>query len=361
MPWPRTSLADLKDQVLARVKRGLGLKSTPPALGNTAAISYAVAGQRYLLDEHLDWASRQGLATLADADNLNEIAVELGIAGRKPASAAVGAVTFTVAALLGETVKIPIGTLVRRSDGELFRTTELGSSELAGDTVGVAVQAVEAGADGNTEEGIALELVDPIEGIDGSLVVDDGGLTGGADQETEDALRERVLARRRNPPMGGSKHDYIAWALSVPAVTRAWCIPNWNVPNGVLVMFVCDDNPATILPSGQKVQEVRDYIEDETRMPVGAALEVRAPTPLYVDHTVRLTPDNDTVRTSVIEALQEVYATRGEPDQEFRLSWLREAIGFAPGEISHDLVDPDEDITVESHEIPLYRSTTFVE
>ena len=51
------------------------------------------------------------------------------------------------------------------------------------------------------------------------------GIGGGADVESDEDLRARVLFRKRNPPHSGSKSDYIAWALEVPGVTRAFVSP----------------------------------------------------------------------------------------------------------------------------------------
>jgi uncharacterized phage protein gp47/JayE len=70
-------------------------------------------------------------------------------------------------------------------------------------------------------------------------------LTGGTDQETDDELRLRVLTRIRQPPMGGDADDYVAWALAVPGVTRAWCSPLEMGIGTVTVRVMCDDLRAT--------------------------------------------------------------------------------------------------------------------
>ena len=70
-----------------------------------------------------------------------------------------------------------------------------------------------------------LTLDSPIVGVNASANVTAGALTGGADAEDDDSLRARLLARIKEPPQGGSKADYVTWALEVPGVTRAWCYP----------------------------------------------------------------------------------------------------------------------------------------
>ena len=66
-------------------------------------------------------------------------------------------------------------------------------------------------------------------------------LDGGTDEETDEELRARVLRRIRQPPMGGDAYDYVAWALAVPGVTRAWCSPLEMGIGTVTVRFMMDD------------------------------------------------------------------------------------------------------------------------
>ena len=81
-----------------------------------------------------------------------------------------------------------------------------------------------AGAFTNCDPGTPISLAQPIAGINsGGLTV--GFATGGADDETVDELRNRMLAKYRAPPQGGAASDYVLWALEVPGVTRAWCLP----------------------------------------------------------------------------------------------------------------------------------------
>ena len=65
-------------------------------------------------------------------------------------------------------------------------------------------------------------------------------MTGGTDTETDEQLRARILQRIQNPPMGGSAADYVAWALAVPGVTRAWAAPEQGIGT-ITVRFLMDD------------------------------------------------------------------------------------------------------------------------
>src|SRR6478736_4591283 len=89
-----------------------------------------------------------------------------------------------------------------------------------------------------------------------------GDMTGGADTETDDQLRARVLFRIQQPPMGGDANDYVAWALAVPGVTRAWCSPLEMGMGTVTVRFMMDELRASNggFPLGEDIETVSDYL-----------------------------------------------------------------------------------------------------
>src|SRR5690606_30685710 len=93
---------------------------------------------------------------------------------------------------------------------------------------------------GNVPAATQLRFMSPVAGIDSSVTVDAAGITGGAEAETDDALRARWLARLRLPPMGGRPSDYVAWARAAhPAVTRVWVTSEYE--GHVYVRFVTDN------------------------------------------------------------------------------------------------------------------------
>src|ERR1019366_6335080 len=67
-----------------------------------------------------------------------------------------------------------------------------------------------------------------------------GPITGGADLETDNPMRTRMLESYAAPPHGGDANDYVTWALQVVGVTRAWVPPVPLVPGAVTVFFMMD-------------------------------------------------------------------------------------------------------------------------
>ncbi|MDD4952837.1 MAG: baseplate J/gp47 family protein, partial [Desulfovibrionaceae bacterium] len=96
---------------------------------------------------------------------------------------------------------------------------------ISGGAASAPVDAVEAGTGGNESAGVSLTLTSPVSGVQSTAAVAAGGITGGADQEADEALRARLITRIQQSPHGGAGYDYVAWALEVSGVTRAWCYP----------------------------------------------------------------------------------------------------------------------------------------
>jgi uncharacterized phage protein gp47/JayE len=91
---------------------------------------------------------------------------------------------------------IPIGTVLVRADGAEFATTA--EATIAAGTATLAVEASVAGQDGNTDAASPLTFQSPIAGVNSAAVVATGGLSGGADEETDSALADRLIERMQS-------------------------------------------------------------------------------------------------------------------------------------------------------------------
>ena len=110
-------------------------------------------------------------------------------------------------------------------------------------------------------------------------------LTGGTDTETDEQLRARILHRIQNPPMGGAAADYVAWALAVPGVTRAWAAPEQGVGT-ITVRFLMDDLRADNdgWPEPDDIQAVADYIDKHAACHREGLLRARADQAVHRHH-----------------------------------------------------------------------------
>lgn len=261
---------------------------------------------------------------------------------RKSAAYASGSVIFTGTA----DTKIPSGTTATYASTDIAYATDAVASIGSDGTVTVAVTATTAGADGNIDAGAELTLDTAISGVDSTATVATGGMTNGADQETEDEWRDRLITRIQSPPQGGTASDYEQWAKDCDGVTRAWVYPQNRGAGTVDVSFVMDDRD-DILPLDADVSTVQDYIDSER--PITDDCVVFAPTgselPLVLS---ALTPNTTTVQEAVTSAWNDMIKTSAEPGgtlsfQDDMVPAIKNATGVTGFKISSPTSDQTTD------------------
>lgn len=299
---------------------------------------------------YADWISRQILPDTADAEILARHAARWGIL-RKAASYAAGTATATGT---NGTV-IPADTLLSRIDGAQYRVTA--EAIIGAGVATIALEAVDAGTGHGMDEDQQLTFVALIAGINAVAIVDAGGIADGADEEDDDSLLYRLLARIQTPPQGGSEADYRLWALAQPGVTRAWPYRNWLGAGTVGLTFVMDGRP-DIIPLPADIAAVQAALDD--LRPVTADLTVFAPIPEPVDITVLLSPSTAAVRAAVELEIADMFLRDAEPGGTIRRSRLSEAISIAAGENYHSLPIPAADFTASSAaKLPVVGTVSF--
>ena len=333
MSFGRPSLSDIVKRVGNDVFSRL---ASDDVLRRADALVYGrvLAGVAHGLYGFIDWLSRQIIYDTAEAEFLARWCAIWGVT-RKAAAAATGNVTFTV--LAGSV--IPSGTLLQALDGVKYQLTA--DATVTAPTATAPVIAVVAAAAGNRVTGQNLNLVSPIVGVQPTATA--GTLSGGADIETDDALRARLLTRIQQPPQGGADYDYVTWALEVPGVTRAWVYAN-ALGLGTVVVRVVRDNDVSLIPDAGEVATVQAYLD--ARRPVTAQLTVVAPVAVPLNFTIAPVPATDAVRSAITAELQDLLAREAEPGGTLLLSHIQEAISIAPGEIDHVLTSPSANVTV---------------
>lgn len=241
MPYDRKSLTGLRDQAVedinaAQIRNASGtLLVTLLQKSVLRIVAYAQAGLTYELYGYLDWIARQAVPWTATAEFLEAWAALKGVY-RVPATKTTGSGTWVAAGTSG--YAIPAGSLLTRAgDGTQF--VVVAESAASGTLLTASFQAVTAGADGNFDIGTVFGLSSPISGIQAGST-GSSQVAAGADPETDDSLRTRMLAVYAAPPQGGDTQDYIEWALAVPGVTRAWIAPQGMGAGTVIVYFMMD-------------------------------------------------------------------------------------------------------------------------
>lgn len=351
MPFNKPTLAELRNQGAADIESRVTGTDARLRRNNLGVINAIVAATAHGLYAFIDYVSKQVLPDTADNNYLERHAAIHGIT-RKAAGKATGSVTFTG----DDGTLVPAGTIVQRSDQVQFETSA--EVVIAAGEATASVTAIEAGTEANTAENTSVNLVNPINFIDSNAIVAAGGIINGVDTESDESLRERVLAKIQQPPHGGADFDYIAWAKEIAGVTRAWVYPQENGLGTVTVRFVVDDDPISLIPDAAKVEEVQDHI-DSVR-PVTADVLVGAPVAVPLDFTITgLNPGTAAVQAAVEQELQDLLTREAEPGGTILLSHIKEAISIAAGEYDHALTLPAADVDHDTGEIATMGVVTW--
>lgn len=350
MSFQRPTLSALRDQSRADIVARLA--GIDPTLRRTLArvLADAMAALSHHQYGYLDWIALQVIPATAEGVYLDRWARIVGLT-RKPPTAAGGAATATGT----DGAAIPAGATLTRSDGVVYSVTA--AAVIASGTATLSLLAQSAGAAGDLDAGAALTFVTAIPGVTGTAIVGAAGMTGGAADEADAALRARLIARLSDPPAGGASHDYVAWALELPGVTRAWALPLNRGLGTVDVTFVMDGR-VDIFPEAGDVAVVQAHID--ALRPVTADCIVFSPTPAPVNVTITgLNPDNAAVRAAIQAELAAQIARDASPAGTIRRSRLMEAISRAAGENWHTMTVPASDVTQAAGELATLGTVTF--
>ena len=214
---------------------------------------------------------------------------------------------------------LPSGTqLVSALNGVTYIT--IGAVSLNAATVAATIRAVSdqsggggAGAIGNLDPGAIVSFANPLANVARDAVVDSQTVTG-ADGESTEAYRQRIIDRFQKLPQGGAYADYELWGEEVAGIVNVYPYTSDN-PGQVDVYVEADTatDPDGI-PTAAQLQAVLDSIElDEnglaTRRPANALANTLAITRVGFDATVYdLVADNlATVQADIQSAVEEFF------------------------------------------------------
>lgn len=353
MAWTRPLLTDLVFRIETDLKGRLSGGDAMLRRAIERVLARVFAGAIHGLYGRLETLAKNLFDDSAEGEVLARRAAIKGLV-KKPATLAAGPITVTGA----DDEVVPEGARLQRSDEAEYLVTA--PATIVAGVATVTVVAAVAGSAGVAEEGTELTFVSPIGGISSSAVVATGGLVGGADEETDEELRARLLARNRKPPQGGAQADYEDWAKDISGVTRVWPIPERSGLGTVGVTFVMDGR-ADIIPLGGDLTIVANYIA--AVRPVTAAVTVFAPTPVPLDLTIALTPEGSAVPEAVqaaVEAeLKDLLAREAKPGGTILRTHITEAISIAAGELDHVLTVPAGNVTVDAEEMVVLGEITW--
>ncbi len=209
---------------------------------------------------------------------------------RKEGTKTKGEVTFTG----NEGTSIPAGTICGTANGLYFVTLETGVIGADGTAI-VSVEAEDIGDLYNVLAGQINALPVAIYGI--TAVTNTENFIGGAERETDEALIERILLKKRTPTTSGNVYHYIEWTMEVNGVGNVRVFPLDNGNGTVSVMPITSSGRA---PDQDILDAV--YANIEEKRPIGATVSVYAPTEILIETEAVIEISASTTMAAVTEA-----------------------------------------------------------
>ncbi|QAT48510.1 baseplate protein J [Caproiciproducens sp. NJN-50] len=186
-----------------------------------------LAGEIYSIGTAVDWLKRQSFAQTANGQELEYRAQERGLSRKNPVQAH-GILTFSRDSAIWFDVPVAAGTVCSTAGANPVRYVTTGAAVLKANTLSVDVpaQAEEGGSAGNAEAGSITVAVTIPTGI--QAVNNASAFAGGEDEESDSALRSRLLQSSASASNGANAAYYRDYALSCDGVDSASVVPRAN-------------------------------------------------------------------------------------------------------------------------------------
>lgn len=223
------STATIRDDYLRTIRNGLirrGIVDPQVGPGSDYYVrATAIANELTPLYVNTQIKADSQMPDTATGDDLVRQMAIVGLAPRG-ASPSTGSITLDASA----TTTIPAGAQLIDAQSQRFEVLTPGVYD-PGDLITIQATADSAGAASNHDAGDTLTWVAAPPYCNAKQIVATGGLDGGADAETEETSRARLLDRLQNPPGSGNWSQVNLEAeKSTPIVQKGFCYPAANGP-----------------------------------------------------------------------------------------------------------------------------------
>lgn len=231
--------------------------------------------------------------------------------------------------------------------------------------VEVSQKSTLSGKASNQSAGTTLKITHPIDGVNNDFFVSYSALSGGADTETAESYRRRVIEAYQNPVAQFNEPSIIKRVKDqVTNVTRVWVYPITPLIGQVTIYFTTDN--AGIIPTNQDVVNVKSVVDN--MKPVNTStldIFVYAPNPKYVDFNFEtLSPNTVTMRSEIQKRLEELFYTSAEVKTPLTAETYRAKIkntvdSTGAKVTAFSLSSPIGDIDPGVGGIPMLKNVTF--
>lgn len=270
---------------------------------------------------------------------------------RLPAAYALVTVRFTISSASGNDITIPTGTKVT-ADGVIFFATLSETVIRVEDSYAdIVCQATVKGKVGTYASGSIVTLVDNVNYVISVSNIEES--TAGSNMEELKDYRERILLKPNNYNTCGSIEAYKYLAKEANVAIGSVSVTSDN--SAVYVTILCKDGS---IPNSALINQVYEYISDDTKRPITDNVIVQAPS--IVDYSINLSytiGSKNSAETATIQAaVENAVATFIENSKELNTSvnpdTLKKYVLNAGAETC-TVICPDEYISVASNEVAI--------
>jgi len=337
--YPRPSLIELDARIQA------DLAAMPATLREPLSHSWARACHG--LHGHLEWIDRQCSPLTCELERLYGWAALYNVP-QLPSTPATGTARAT-----GSPGSVVFADEILRGPNKLDYIIVAANFMANTGVANVSIRSADTGENANLPAGARLTLVDPMQGVDRTFVVDEDGLTGGAAEETIDDWRLRVAdewqAMTVRGARGGRPDDYKFWCMSShPAVNGALVFPHAMGLGSVVVRPICDGAINRLPPPGV-ISAIKDHLA--TVAPATADWLLVSPVVRPVVVILHLDPavDNAANRERVAAAINAAILAEKDADAVFNMAKLDAAIATITSQYTR--IAPAANIAVTPGEV----------
>lgn len=272
-PYDTITPESLKAEILADIQQHSGVDVQEGSFANVL-----ISGVAYKMFAGYQQMRQLVYAAFPDAtagEFIDKAAAAVGLK-RKEAAVATVEITFT-----GEDgTFIPAGTVLYASvSGLRFRTTA--DTTVVGGRAVAPAQAADGGAEYNVAAGELDTMHVNVAGV--ASVTNLQAAAGGTDTESDEALWQRYHTKMTLQPTSDNPDQYVIWALEVPGIAWARCIPVWNGAGTVKVIVAGEGRQPVDPPV---LQECIDHLA--AKRVIGADITVVSVVERSVDLTAEI-------------------------------------------------------------------------
>ncbi|MBQ9674118.1 MAG: baseplate J/gp47 family protein [Ruminococcus sp.] len=208
----------------------------PDKYSDTGVRLRVLAGEIFNLKSEMEWFKNQMFPASASGVFLDYHAAERGLS-RKPSAKATGIVTFAKEYADQTVTPVPLGTVVSTDSETPLRFVTIEDAYVPPGTtyVRVAVEAEKGGSEYNVDKEEICVAATTIPRI--IQVINLTPMSGGADEESDEDFRTRLLDTYKNRNNGTNISYYRELALSIDGVYSVGVIPK-NRGTGTVDVFI---------------------------------------------------------------------------------------------------------------------------